>query len=324
MEKFTQPNGTPMSPISSTTPIGNLSSAAPTAVKSSNPSADGAVRSAASSPKFAQSGQAGKGGQTQPKTSNSSDLLFPSGKESGILLSAKEAEEYGVFKRQKRIQQVLTAVAKAVLDGKDCDTQETLRAQAALAVRYGVAALKVSPSGLAVARRALLGGKVALDCAIGGDGRTVSKVKLYEAKLALAGGAQTVTLTLDKTALKEERWAEIKKEIKKIVRKARRKRAQVLVKIDDKEKLAQNFRLLRLAAECGAGVSVPYFSGVEQLKSTGRAACFTEVRGVESAEAFMRLSELGFERLQTSCLYEIYSRLMKAAEESAIALPAGK
>ena len=248
----------------------------------------------------------------------------PSDGGSGILLSVKEAEEYGVFKRQKRIQQVLCAIAKGVVDGLEAKTVEELQAQAALAVRYGVAALKVPPSGLAAAKRALFGSKVTIDCTIGGGGRTLSKVKLYEAKCVLRAGAQTLTLVLDGVALREERWGEIKKEIKRVCRKAKARRAQVLVRVEDKDKLSDNFRLLRLAADCGAGVSVPYFSGVEQLKSAGRTACFTEVRGVETAEAFMRLSELGFERLQTSCLYEIYRQLMKAAEESALTLPVSR
>lgn len=241
------------------------------------------------------------------------------GKGTGILLSPTEAEEYCKFKREKYIRSVVQAMEKASLCGEKAISQEDERRLFDLAIRHGAASFQTTPCGLPQAKRTLVGRKTAIDCIVGGNGKTLSKVKAYEARLAYRGGAKEITLVLNPDHLQTEKWSEMKKEIKRVSRKARK--GIVRVWLDKRENVATFFRFARFFAEAGVGVSVPYFEGVERLKTTERIKTSVEVRDVETATQYERLAKAGIDRIQTSRLQEIYDELMKEAEDRSFAVP---
>ena len=105
---------------------------------------------------------------------------FTKAEEGRLLLSETDAEEYYAYKKQKRIAQIMSALARSegILDGKD-DIQRV----AERAARIHQAAVRVTPTYFTLAKEYLSRGNVRVDCVIGGNGETVTKVKEYEAKL---------------------------------------------------------------------------------------------------------------------------------------------
>lgn len=244
----------------------------------------------------------------------------PPGKNSGILLSPTEAEEFCEYKRQKRISEVLSALSKAVLkaDGAELSPAE-LKKIADSAGRVNAASVRVSPLYVSFLRGALEGKGVALDCVVGGTGETVAKVKAYEAKLALRAGAREITLVLSRSALKNGRTGDTRREIKRVCRKA--KRAVVKVAADKTLTYAEILRIGRLASECGAKyLSVGFFPDCGRLKRDLHDSCMLEVTEVETAADYKSLIAAGAERIGTSHAEEIYAELMHEAENYTLAV----
>ncbi len=237
----------------------------------------------------------------------------------GILLSAAEAEEYRNFKRRKYIQAVTENIAKATLDLTEVTEPSELGKLCAVARKYSLAAVRVTPNKLSVVKAALAESKTLADAFVGGTGKTLPKAKAYEAKLCVRGGAGEITLMPDESVLNGERLSELKKEIKKTLRKAGRVPVKLFLK--EKRGLPELFRLSKLLSELGAGLSVPYFSGVERLKLDDKTPCFIEVREVETAELYQKMAGAGMDRIQTSRILEIYAELMQQAENYSFPAP---
>ena len=96
-------------------------------------------------------------------------------KSKGMFLSPQDAEEYRAYKRRKKVEEIMSAIAKSeasLLNGEDpqrvCER----------AIRLKQAAIKVPPSWLPKAKTYLGGSKVKIDCVIGGNGETLTKVKV--------------------------------------------------------------------------------------------------------------------------------------------------
>lgn len=244
---------------------------------------------------------------------------FPT-KNSGIVLSPTEAEEYCEFKRQKRIAEVAAALTKSELYAASRDIfQGEIKKIADGAKRVKAAAVRVSPLYVSFLKSALQASGVAIDCVVGGTGETTAKVKAYEAKTAMRGGAREITLILSYSALKSGRTGDTKREIKKVCRAARK--APVKVAADKSLTYTELLRVARLASDCGAKYfSVEFFPDCGRLKRDLHDACMLEVTGVETAADYKALIAAGAERIGTSHAEEIYSELMKEAENCSFAL----
>ena len=226
-----------------------------------------------------------------------------------ITLSVTEAAEYQAYKREKHILEVMRHIQKSVLSAQKDNLKQTL----ATAVKYNCAAVKVLPTQLAYACAINENGKVKIDCIIGGDGQTFTKVKVYETKLARKQGAQEITLCLNESDVKNNRVNEIKKEIKKVCKAA--KGAPVKVRLQENWGNETLLRLCRLSFEMGAKfVSVPYFEGCERLKNDLYAQLGIEITDVENLSIFKKMAGAGMQRIQTNCLSVIYEEWMKEAE----------
>jgi len=244
----------------------------------------------------------------------------PQRRNSGIVLSPTEAEEYCEFKRQKRIAEVEAALTKAELYAAGRETfPAEIRKIADGAKKVGAAAVRVSPLYASFVRNVLQGSSVVVDCIVGGTGETTVKVKAYEAKQSRRAGAKEITLILSHSALKSGRSGDVKREIKKVCRAARK--CMVKVNADKSTTYPELLRVARLAADCGAKyLSVEFFPDCGRLKRDLHDVCMLEIRGVETAVDYKSLIAAGVERIGTSHAEEIYSELMREAENTSFSV----
>ena len=242
---------------------------------------------------------------------------FP-GKNSGILLSPAEAEEFCAYKRQKRISEVLSALTRAELSAGQGISPAELKKISDAASRVNAAAVRVGPLCVA-ALKGMPGFRAAVDCIVGGTGETLAKVKAYEARLAVRAGAGEITLVLSAALLKNGRTGDVRREIRRVSRKARR--AIVKVRADKSMTAEEMLRIGRMASECGAKfLSVPFFPDCGRLKKELHDSCMLEVTEVETAADYKALIAAGVERIGTSHAEEICAELMKEAENYSFAV----
>ncbi len=230
--------------------------------------------------------------------------------EKGLLLTATDVEEYYAYKKQKKMAEVMDALARSegVIEGVD-DVQRAVER----ALRIHQAAVRVYPTRLLQARERLSQGKVRLDCWIGAGGETLTKVKAYEVKLAKRLGASELTLVLTPSLAEACRYAEIRKELRKIKRVA--KKTCLKIWVDKRYPYSTAVRLARLGAEMGVQyISIPYFAGCERLRFELFGGCQLEVVGVETLADFKKMVGAGAGRIVTAHAYEFYNQWMKEVE----------
>ena len=185
-------------------------------------------------------------------------------KPSGIVLSPTEAEEYCEFKRQKRIAEVAAALSKANIYAAQRDAVSGEQRKAAeSAKRVKAASVQVNPVYVSSMKSLLGVSGPEVDCVVGGTGETLPKAKAYEAKLAVKSGAKEITLILCGSLLRSGRTGDIKREIKRVCRAARK--AVVKVAADSSFTYADFLRAGRLAADCGVSFG-PVFSRLREIE----------------------------------------------------------
>ena len=228
----------------------------------------------------------------------------------GVRISQREAEEYRAYKRQKKVAEIMSAIARSA---SPIDMKDDIKKLVDRASRFRQAAVKVTPVVFAQVQRELLKSRVGLDCIVGGNGETTAKVKAYEAKLAVKAGARELTLVLSSSHIFTGRYGEIRKEIPRIKRVG--KRTKIKVWIDKKYPYPTVARIARLASEMGVDyVCVPYFFGCERLRYDLLRTCGLEVSEVETLDDFKKMAGAGVERIVTTRVLAIYTEWMKEAE----------
>jgi len=201
------------------------------------------------------------------------------------------------------------ARSESVVGAKDDAVRVMERAS-----RMRQAAIRVTPSRFLQMKEYLTRGSVKVDCMIGGDGEMMAKVKAYEAKLARRLGAKELTVAVSPSLLDACRYSEIKKELRRVKRAARK--ACVKVEMGEQYSYATMARMARITAEVGAQYfSVPYFAGCERLRFELAGGCQLEVSGVENLADFKKMMGAGVGRIVTSRGYEIYLEWLKEAED---------
>lgn len=229
----------------------------------------------------------------------------------GLLLTATDAEEYYAYKKQKKVAEIMDALAhtEGVVEGMD-DVQRAVER----AMRLHQVSIRMTPTRLMQAREYLTRGKLGIDCWIGGNGETLTKVKVYEARLARKMGASELTLVLTPSWVESCRYAEIRKELKRIRRVA--KTTCLKVWLDKQYPYSTVSHLVRLGAEVGVQyVSIPYFAGCERLRFELFGDCRLEVFGVETLADFKKMIGAGVGRIVTARGFDFYKQWMKEAEE---------
>ncbi len=247
-------------------------------------------------------------------------------KNTGASIVLSPTEEYCVFKRKKRVEEVLSALKKTVVAPPAELTAAEISKCAEIARGVKSLALRVPPNKLAAAKNAL-SGKVAADAIVGGNGETLWKAKRYETKRAIAGGAGRITLILSASAVSAGKFGETKREIKKICKAAKKRPVTVALT----EAFARTLdklvwkKIAALAADYGAKyLSVPFYAGAAELRAFLKDTCMLEVAGVENSADFKILAAAGAESMVVSAaaLEKIRKELLAEAENCSFAVPA--
>ena len=246
--------------------------------------------------------------QEKQDFTKANDFFIP---EKRVSLSTQEAMEYRDYKRQKKRVEILSALAKSegVLTGREDAGRISDRA-----AKIRQAAVRLTPIRLENAAEFFVRRGVAIDCIVGGNGETLAKVKAYEAKTAVKMGAKEISLILSPYQIEHCRYAEIKREIKRVLRAA--KKAKIKVSVDKQYPRANMARLARLCGELGvAYFCIPYYDGCEVLRMDMSGGCKLQVSEVENLEQYRRLIGAGVGRIVTARAWEIYNEWMLEVEK---------
>lgn len=246
--------------------------------------------------------------QEKQDFTKANDFFIP---EKRVSLSTQEAMEYRDYKRQKKRVEILSALAKSegVLTGREDAGRISDRA-----AKIRQAAVRLTPIRLENAAEFFVRRGVAIDCIVGGNGETLAKVKAYEAKTAVKMGAKEISLILSPYQIEHCRYAEIKREIKRVLRVA--KKAKIKVSVDKQYPRANMARLARLCGELGvAYFCIPYYDGCEVLRMDMSGGCKLQVSEVENLEQYRRLIGAGVGRIVTARAWEIYNEWMLEVEK---------
>ncbi len=234
---------------------------------------------------------------------------------SNVTLTQKEAEEYCAYKRQKKISEIMMAMRRTESELSINESAVKLCEQA---MRLRQAAIKASPSDLHARGEVFIKSGIRVDCIIGGKGETFASVKAYEAKKAVAAGAKELTLLLTPSLILSCRYTELRKEIKR-VRKAAKK-VTLKVRVDKIYPQATLERLARISAEQGAQYfSTPYFAGCERLQTELSGGCLLEVSDIDSLVVFKEMAGAGMGRMIIKGAWELYSEWLKEVEKITVA-----
>lgn len=233
----------------------------------------------------------------------------------GLMLSPQDAAEYRAYKRQRKLSEISSAISRssAIITGK-----EDVASVCERALRLRQNSIKLRPSRL-LQTAGCLSPLVKIDCIVGGDGETLTKVKAYEAKQAAKRFAKEITLIITPSWVADCRYSEIKREIKKMRRVT--KKLCLKVFIDENTSPTTRSRLARICSEAEVDyVSVPYFLGCERLRFDLSGKCRLEVVGVETLADYKKMVGAGVQRIVSSHIWEIYMEWLKEAEKQAMSL----
>lgn len=228
-----------------------------------------------------------------------------------VLITAREAIEYREYKRQKKRAEILSAIAtsEGILSGADDGKHISDKA-----VRLRQAAVRMSPERLSQVEEIFALSGVPIDCVIGGDGETLSKVKAYEGKRAARLRAKEITLRLSPYAVENCRYSEIRKEVKRLRRVL--SKLTLKVSVDKPYPAATLSHIARICSELGAQYfCVPYFEHCERVRMDLFGGCKLQVTGVETLEDFKRLTNAGVGRIVTDRAGEFYNEWMREVEK---------
>lgn len=239
------------------------------------------------------------------------ETITKAGAPSGMVLSPSDATEFRAYKRQKKIREIRAAIASSATPiGSDGDVQSVCER----AVRLRQAAVVAEPIRLPQILPYLTRNGISVDCIVGGNGETLGKVKAYEARLARRMRVGEISVVVAPSLLSACRYTEIKRELKRVTRAAKRVACKVYV--GDCRNYAAVARVARIASEVGARYfCVPYFSGCERLRLDLTGGCKLEVRAVEDLATFRKMTEAGVERIVSSHIGEIYAAWSEEAEK---------
>ena len=230
---------------------------------------------------------------------------------SSVTLTQKEAEEYCAYKRQKKISGIMMAMRRTESELFSSESAVKLCEQV---LRLRQASVKLSPSELLARGEIFLKSGIKLDCIIGGNGETFSCVKAYEAKKAIKAGAKELSLILTPSLILSCRYTELRKEIKKVRRAA--KKAVLKVWVNRVYPQATLERLARISAEQGAQYfSLPYFAGCERLQAELSGGCLLEISNIDSLTVFKEMAGVGMGRMIIQDAWGLYSEWLKEVEE---------
>ena len=233
-------------------------------------------------------------------------------KEEGVYIPLSEAEEYRNYKKKKKqseIADAFTLSESSIVSGVD------VRRVCERAVRLRQPTIRVPLTKITQAVYYLAGSNVKMDCVVGGDGETLSKVKVCEARLAVRSKATEITLVVTPSFVENCRYGEIRKELRKVRRQIGRR--DLKVRVDFLASPTALSRVARIASETGAKFfSVPYYNGCERLRQELSGGCRLEVSDVNELADYRHLRAVGVARIVTDRAWEMYNEWIAKEADS--------
>ncbi len=252
----------------------------------------------------------------------------PAGQETpaqGKILSESELTEFEEFRRSKKaaeIRRLLGTIDHTLL--KQTATRADIRKLCDEAVNCGFHSVCVQPVYVSLCAEYLKNApQVKIACVVGFPmGENVTDVKVYEAKRAVADGADEIDMVACISAIKNGNYSYVKKEIRRVV-----KAAKVPVKVIIETSLLGQDEMVRAAVcarDAGAAfvkTSTGYFGegakaeDVKLLKETVKGACGVKASGgIRTAADLRRMVEAGADRIGTSAGVSIAEEIGREKE----------
>ncbi|MBQ8291471.1 MAG: hypothetical protein IJX88_03045 [Clostridia bacterium] len=229
-----------------------------------------------------------------------------------VYLPLKDAEEYRAYKIQKKRDEINAAFA--------CSKYSLCGGEDAFKLSERAVRLRQSAALLPLTKLSLVGGYlgkygIKTDCAVGGTGETLLAVKVYETRLAMRGKASGISVAVTPSLVNSGRFAEIKRELKKLKRIAGKTR--FTVRVSGVHAPSALSRVARIACEIKADCfSAPYHSGCERLRLDLTGGCKLEIVGVNDWREFRRLRGLGVSQIVTDKAWEMREQWLRAEDKA--------
>lgn len=242
-----------------------------------------------------------------------------------VMISAEEAKEYCAYRRKKAADEVNATFKRAVLRAEETDFlyDAELKKLALSAKNLSATAVRVPLGRLAALKGWLQGSGVKADVLVGRGGETTAKVKRYETKRAVGGGAERITLHISPVAVRAGKFAEIKREVKKVKKAAKKIPLTVALPDSDAAYVSESVLLSigKILAEQGGGcLSIPFRRGIGALCLKLQGTCVAEITGVCTAEEYEEAAKNTAAIVCPVRAEEIRRKLLKDADEKVLAL----
>ena len=253
--------------------------------------------------------------QPTPSSEQQSGAPSPSG------ISAEELEQFEQFKKIKLIEQTRARIAKVECDClSPAATRTELKNLCREGERLGLGGIVVLPA-FVKACVAYLGNDPS--CSLiapvsyphGGDS---TESKLAATKRAVKDGVDEVEVYAPFAAIKEGNMAYVKREFKKLVKKARPRALRIVLDcnyLDEREVV----RACNCAADCGVNVirlvHAGGLSAITSAKSALRDRCLIKADAITLAD-MEEVEALGASIINCDNAVELCSRLLNAAQAS--------
>ena len=178
------------------------------------------------------------------------------------------------------------------------------------AKEYNFKAVCVNTSYIEYCRKQLEGSDVLVCCVVGFPlGATSTEAKVFETKNAIELGAQEVDMVINIGKLKDKDYKYVTDEIKQIKQACDGKTLKVIIEtclLTDEEKVEACKCVVEAKADfvktsTGFSTGGATFEDVKLMKQTVGDKCFVKAAGgVKSKEDFLKMIELGADRIGTS------------------------
>ena len=241
----------------------------------------------------------------------------------GVRISPEEMAEFEEFKKQKKVlelRRMLKTIDHTLL--KQTATREDIRKLCREAVDYGFYSVCVQPVYVSDCADFLKDApQIKIACVVGfpmGENKTETKV--FETKRAVADGADEIDMVICISAVKNENYSYVKREIRQVVKAAKGAPVKVILETSllSHEEMIKAAQCAKDAGAAFVKTSTGYFGegakteDVRLLKETVKGACSVKASGgIRDAVQFRAMLGAGADRIGTSSGVAIAESLKK-------------
>lgn len=231
--------------------------------------------------------------------------------ERATAIPENELEEFEEFKRQKKlleIRRLLKKIDHTLL--KQTATKAELKKLCDEAIQFGFYSVCVQPVHVREVCGYLGDSNVEVACVVGFPmGENITETKVFEAKHAVAAGADEIDMVACISAIKNGNWSYVKREIKKVVSAAKGRPVKVILETSllTRDELVKGCQCAKDGGAAFVKTSTGYFGegataeDIKLMKEAVKGVCSVKASGgIRNGEDFMRMLDAGADRIGTS------------------------